>query len=188
MLAQQQHYNYSTIKQWLDWFPPPPPPPPHPRRNILFLYATLLLTLAAHAQRRVIVVGWSVGRSVGLSVCVCVYLFPRFLSNRGCCIYQTWICGYVQRALGTARVWSGVVQEQHVYGGGPKIIYSYYTRYALIIDRRPAWDGFASPAETEATCIWKVSPQIVVGRLEIADLHGMPLQVQLRQKQRVSGR
>ena len=63
----------------------------------------------------------SVGRSVGRSVCVCVYLFPRFLSNRGCCRYQTWICGYVQRALGTARVWSGVVQEQHVYGGGLKL-------------------------------------------------------------------
>ena len=47
---------------------------------------------------------------------------------------------------------------------GPKIIYSYYTRCALIRDRLPtAWDGFASPAETEATCIWKVSPQIVVG-------------------------
>ena len=63
----------------------------------------------------------SVGRSVGRSVCLCVYLFPRFLSNRGCCRYQTWICGYVQRALGTARVWSGVVQEQHVYGGGLKL-------------------------------------------------------------------
>ena len=34
-----------------------------------------------------------------------------------------------------------------------------------IRDRRPtAWDGFASTAETEVTCIWKVSPQIVVGR------------------------
>ena len=32
---------------------------------------------------------------------------------------------------------------------GPKIIYSYYTRCALIRDRRPtAWDGFARPAET----------------------------------------
>ena len=70
----------------------------------------------------------------------------------------------MQRALGTARVWSGVVQEQHVYGGDLKIIYSYYTRCALIRDHRPtAWDGFASPAETEATCIWKVSPQLVVG-------------------------
>ena len=48
---------------------------------------------------------------------------------------------------------------------GPKIIYSYYTRCALIRDRQlTAWDGFACPAETEATCIWKVSPQIVVER------------------------
>ena len=38
---------------------------------------------------------------------------------------------------------------------GPKIIYSYYTRCALIRDRRPtAWDGFARPAETEAKCIY----------------------------------
>ena len=59
-------------------------------------------------------VGRSVCRSVGLSVCVSA----RFLSNSGCCRYQTWICWYVERALGTARVWSGVVQEQHVYGGG----------------------------------------------------------------------
>ena len=49
--------------------------------------------------------------------------------------------------------------------GGPKIIYRYYTRCALIRVRQPtAWDGFAHPAETEATCIWKVSPQIVVER------------------------
>ena len=60
---------------------------------------------SAHAQRRVIVVG----RFVGLSA--------RFLSNRGCCRYQTWICGYVQRALGTARVWNVVVKEQRVHGG-----------------------------------------------------------------------
>ena len=32
---------------------------------------------------------------------------------------------------------------------GPKIIYSYYTRCALIRDRQlTAWDGFARPAET----------------------------------------
>ena len=55
------------------------------------------------------------------SVSLCVGLFPRFLSNRGCCRYQTWICGYVQRALGTARVWSGVVQEQLVYSGSLKL-------------------------------------------------------------------
>ena len=51
-------------------------------------------------------------RSVGLWVS----LYPRFLSNRGCCRYQTWIFGYVQRALGTARVWNVVVKEQRVYG------------------------------------------------------------------------
>ena len=48
---------------------------------------------------------------------------------------------------------------------GPIIIYSSYIRCALIRDRQPtAWDGFARPTETEATCIWKVSPQIVVER------------------------
>ena len=85
----------------------------------------------------------SVGRSVGLSVC----LSARFLSNRGCCRYQTWICGYMQRALGTTRVWSGIVKEQHVYGGGLKLYTaSYYARCALIRDRRltawTAWDDY----------------------------------------------
>ena len=48
---------------------------------------------------------------------------------------------------------------------GYKIIYSYYTRCALIRDYQPTtWDGFAHPAETEASCIWKVSPQIVIER------------------------
>ena len=52
--------------------------------------------------------------------------------------------------------------------GGPKIIYSYYTRCALITDRQPtAWDDFARPAEAEATCIRKVSHQIVVERFSI---------------------
>ena len=47
----------------------------------------------------------------------------------------------------------------------PKIIYSYYTRCVLIRDRQPtAWDDFARPAEAEATCIRKVSHQIVVER------------------------
>ena len=64
-----------------------------------------------HAQRRVIVV--ALCRSVGQSV----YLSARFLSNSGCSRYQMWICGYVQKALGTARVWSRAVKEQHVYGG-----------------------------------------------------------------------
>ena len=49
-------------------------------------------------------VGWSIGLSA------------RFLSNRGCGRYQMWICGYVQRALGTARVWSVVIKERRVYG------------------------------------------------------------------------
>ena len=62
-----------------------------------------------------------VGVSVGVSVGLCVGLFLRFLSNRGCCRYQTWICGYVQRALGTARVRNVVVKEQRVYGGEAKI-------------------------------------------------------------------
>ena len=36
---------------------------------------------------------------------------------------------------------------------GPKIIYSYYTRCALIRARQPtAWDGFARTAEIEVTC------------------------------------
>ena len=48
---------------------------------------------------------------------------------------------------------------------GPIIIYGYYARCALIRECQPtAWDGFARPAETEAKCIWKVSPQIVVER------------------------
>ena len=47
---------------------------------------------------------------------------------------------------------------------GPKIIYIIF-RCALIRDHQPtAWDNFARPAEAEATCIWKVSPQIVVER------------------------
>ena len=50
---------------------------------------------------------------------------------------------------------------------GPKIIYSYYTRCALIRDRQPtAWDDFARSAEAEATCIPKVSHQIVVERFQ----------------------
>ena len=51
----------------------------------------------------------SVGRSVGLSVGVSA----RFLSNRGCCRYQTWICGYMGMCNGHS--------AQHVYGGGLKL-------------------------------------------------------------------
>ena len=90
-------------------------------------------------------------RLVNLLVCDFVSGSTRFLSNRGCCRCQTWICGYVQRALGTSRVWSGVV----------------HTRCALIRDRQPtAWDDFARSAEAEATCIPKVSHQIVVERFQ----------------------
>ena len=61
---------------------------------------------------------------------------------------------------------SGVaLSKNSMFTAGPKIIYSYYTRCALIRDRQPtAWDDFARPAEAEATCIRKVSPQIVVER------------------------
>ena len=45
-----------------------------------------------------------------------VCLSARFLSNGGCCRLQTGICGYVQRALGTVRVWNVVVKEQRVHG------------------------------------------------------------------------
>ena len=73
---------------------------------------TLARACAAKGYCSLSVFLW-VGRSVSL--------FSRFLSNRGCCRYQTWICGYVQRALGTARVWSGVV-----HGGEAKIYTDVY--------------------------------------------------------------
>ena len=62
-----------------------------------------------------------VGRLVNLLVCdfVSPHVFSRTVAavdtKRG------YVHGCVQRALGTARVWSGVVQEQHVYGGGQKL-------------------------------------------------------------------
>ena len=118
----------------------------------------------AHAQRRVIVVGRSVGRLVSWSVGLWVCLSARFLLNRGCCRYQTWICRY---ATG-ARHSKSLERRCPRTGRGPKIIYSgYYTRCALIRDRQPtAWDDFARPAEAEVMCIWKVSPhdQIIVER------------------------
>ena len=51
--------------------------------------------------------------------------------------YQTWICGKVQGALDTARVWSGVVKQQYVC-----------FRAAIIQGVRKA---FTVP--TEATCL-----------------------------------
>ena len=60
---------------------------------------SVLLTLAracaakGYCSRSVFLwVGRSVGRSVCRSVGRSVSLFSRFLSNRGCCRYQTWIC------------------------------------------------------------------------------------------------
>ena len=46
-----------------------------------------------------------------------------------------------------------------------KIIYSYYTRCALIRDLQPtAWDDFHDFARPAEACIQKVSQQIVVER------------------------
>ena len=60
------------------------------------------------------------------------------------------------------------LSKNSMFTAGKKIIYSYYTRCALIRDRQPtAWDDFARPAEAEATCIRKVSHQIVVERFSI---------------------
>ena len=70
---------------------------------------TQSLTLAAHAQRRVIVVGLCVGLSFSPSVCPHVF-------SRTVAVVDT-KRGYVCM-LGTARVWSGVVEKQHFYGGG----------------------------------------------------------------------
>ena len=70
-----------------------------------------------------------------------------------------YICGYVQRALGTARVWSGVVQNSLF------TVWGYINYMCAIRDHQPtAWDGFTRPAETEAKCNCKVSLQIVVYR------------------------
>ena len=38
----------------------------------------------------------------------------RFLVKAESGGYQTWICGSVRGALGTARVWSGTVENQYV--------------------------------------------------------------------------
>ena len=75
--------------------------------------------------------------------------------------------GYVGMCNGCSaqQEYGAALSKNSMFTAGPKIIYSYYTRCALIKDHQPtSWDGFAHPAETEATCIWKVSPQIVVER------------------------
>ena len=112
-----------------------------------------LLTLAAHAQRRVIVVGWSVGWFVS----------PHVFSRTVAAVDTK--RGYVGMYNGRSAQQEWRCPRTACLRRGPKIIYSYYTRCALIRDRQPtAWDGFARSAETEATCIWKASPQIVVER------------------------
>ena len=70
---------------------------------------------------------------------------------------------------GSAQQESGAaLSKNSMFMAGAKIIYSYYTRCALIIkDRQPtAWDDFAHPAEAEATCIRKVSHQIVSSKMK----------------------
>ena len=102
-------------------------------------------------------------RSVGLWVglCLCSHVFSRTVAAVDTKRRYVGMCNgrSAQQESGAA------LSKNSMLRRGPKIIYGYYTRCALIRDRRPtAWDGFARPAETETTCIWKVSPQIVVGR------------------------
>ena len=54
--------------------------------------------------------------------------FVNFLSNRGCCRYQTWICGYVQQALLHSKSLEWCRPRTTCLRRGPKIIYSYHTR------------------------------------------------------------
>ena len=93
---------------------------------------------------------------------VCVFLAPHVFSRTVAAVDTK--RGYVGMCnVRSAQQESGAALSS--LRRGPKIIYSYYIRCALIRDRQlTAWDGFARPAETEATCIWKVSPQIVVER------------------------
>ena len=114
-----------------------------------------------HAQRRVIVVGRSVCRSVR----------TFFLSVAAVDTKRGYVGIMYVHATGARHSKS---LERHCartacLRWGLKIMYSYYTRCALIRDHQPtAWDGLfcisSSAAETEATCVWKVSHQIVVER------------------------
>ena len=90
-------------------------------------YVLTIPLVFTHAQRRVIVVGWSVvGTLVCFSdlsvVCGSVCFSACFLSNRGCCRYQTQIC------TTGARHSKSLEQEQHVYGGGLKLYKAIYSR------------------------------------------------------------
>ena len=94
-------------------------------------------------------------RSVGRSVCwsVCPHVFSRTVATvdtkRGYVVCTTG--ARYNKSLERHRPRTACLRR------GPKIIYSYNTRCVLIRDRRPtawtAWDGFAHPAATEATCI-----------------------------------
>ena len=103
----------------------------------------------AHAQRRVIVVGRFVGRSVSQSVPT-FSVEPWLLQIPN---VDMWVCATGARhSKSLERRCPRTVCLRR----GPKIIYSCYTRCALIRDRRPtAWDGFARPAETKV-CIMSV--------------------------------
>ena len=129
--------------------------------GILYLCLGLLLTLARACAAK----GYcsrSVCRSVGLCLCVC--LCSHVFSPTVAAVDTKH--GYVGMCNGRSAQQERRCPRTACLRRGHKIIYSYYARCALIRDRRPtAWDGFARPAETEATCIWEVSPQIVVGRL-----------------------
>ena len=97
-----------------------------------------------------------------VNLLVCVFVSPHVFSRTVAAVDTK--RGYV----GICNVRSAQQESRAALSSlrrGAKIIYSYYTRCALIRDRPlTAWDGFACPAETEATCIWKVCPQIVVER------------------------
>ena len=89
-------------------------------------------------------------RSVGL--CLCSHVFSRTV------VAVDTKRGYVGMCIGHSKSVERRCPRTACLRRGPKIIYSYYTRCALIRDRQPtAWDGFARPTETEVTCIRKVS-------------------------------
>ena len=114
---------------------------------------------------RVIVVGRSVGRSVNLFLYFSVspHVFSLTVAAVDAKRRYVGMCNG-RSAQQESRA---ALSKNSIFTAGAKnyIQYSYYTRCALIRDRQPtAWDDFARPAEAEATCIRKVSHQIVYGR------------------------
>ena len=76
----------------------------------------------------------SVGRSVGRSICP--YVFSRtvavvymYIPNVDTCM---WVCAQYSKS-------GGAVFKKSVFMAWAKILYSYYTRCALIRDRQPTW-------------------------------------------------